>query len=150
MLGIAAGMASGTSFGLVLPWVLLAARNLCIRSGISMKVTAFFSYLSAYTVAFCGRALMAIIRPPGSLDRRGCRVRRTVDRRGRLPEPPNRAGENDPSLCPRIRHLFHDRRDVRRRAGRNGREWSDRLLGRPGPIPGATSRTTVSRDYKEG
>ncbi len=61
MLGIAAGMASGTSFGLVLPWVLLAARNLCIRSGISMKVTAFFSYLSAYTVAFCGGALTAII-----------------------------------------------------------------------------------------
>lgn len=61
MLGIAAGMASGTSFGLVLPWVVLAARNLCIRSGISMKVTAFFSYLSAYTVAFCGGALTAII-----------------------------------------------------------------------------------------
>lgn len=61
MLGIAAGLASGTAFGVILPWVLLATRNLCIRSGIPMKVTAFFSFLSAYTVAFCGGALTAII-----------------------------------------------------------------------------------------
>lgn len=61
MLEIVAGMALGTSVGIVLPWVLLAARNLCIRSGISKRITALFSHLSAYTVAFCGGGLTAII-----------------------------------------------------------------------------------------
>lgn len=61
MLGIAAGLASGTAFGVILPWVLLTARNLCIRSGISKTIMALFWPLSAYTVAFCGGALTAII-----------------------------------------------------------------------------------------
>lgn len=61
MLEIAASMALGISFGIALPWVLLAARNVCMKSGISKRITAIFSYLSAYTVAFCSGALTAII-----------------------------------------------------------------------------------------
>lgn len=52
---------AGTALGFLLPDLLLAARNLCFRSGLPLRASAFLSLLATNGAALSGGALIGLI-----------------------------------------------------------------------------------------